>query len=70
MGRTSARRRLDSLTGAAYFVMTDAPEGLAIVYLHRLDEKMDRVLDGLGGHGRRITLFGNRLAALHGDFAG
>jgi hypothetical protein len=50
--------------------MTDAPEDLTIVYLYSLDEKMDRVLDGLGEHGRRIKLFENRLTALHGDFAG
>jgi hypothetical protein len=50
--------------------MIEDTANLTLVYLRRLDEKMDRVLDVLAEHGRRITSLEAQIAALHGDFAG
>ena len=50
--------------------MSDQPENLTLVYLRRLDEKMDRVIDGLLDLGRRVTSLELQVASLHGDFAG
>ena len=35
--------------------MTDGPENLTLVYLRRLDGKIDQVLATQGNHGRRLT---------------
>jgi hypothetical protein len=35
--------------------MSDQPENLMLVYLRRLDAKMDQIVDTLGDHGRRLT---------------
>jgi hypothetical protein len=50
--------------------MAEDTANLTLVYLRRLDEKMDRVLDVLAEHGRRITSLESQIAGLHGDFAG
>ena len=57
--------------------MTQEPENLSLVYLRRLDTKLDQVLEVLADHGRRLTSLEARvsrvqaeLAAIHGDFAG
>lgn len=36
--------------------MSDAPENLLLVYLRRLDEKLDRVVEMQADQGRRLTL--------------
>jgi hypothetical protein len=59
------------LSGSFYLCgMSEDPANLTLVLLRRLDEKMDRVLDVLAEHGRRITSLGAQVAALHVDFAG
>jgi hypothetical protein len=35
--------------------MSDAPDKLMLVYLRRLDTKMDQVIETLRDHGRRLT---------------
>jgi hypothetical protein len=35
--------------------MSDAPDNLMLVYLRRLDGKVDQVIDTLRDHGRRLT---------------
>ncbi|MDB5408067.1 MAG: hypothetical protein JWL84_2979 [Rhodospirillales bacterium] len=50
--------------------MSDDTADLTLVFLRRLDEKMDRVLDVLSEHGRRVTPLEGQIATLHGDFAG
>ena len=35
--------------------MSDEPDNLMLVYLRRLDAKMDQVIDIQGDHGRRLT---------------
>jgi hypothetical protein len=47
--------------------MSDQPENFVLVYLRRLDEKMDRMLDGLQDLGRRVTSLEMQIASLHGD---
>ena len=46
------------------------PENLVLVYLRRLDEKMDHLLDGVQDLKRRMTLLELQVSTLHGDFAG
>jgi hypothetical protein len=49
--------------------MTDDTANLTLVFLRRLDDKMDRVLDVLAEHGRWITSLEAQVAALHSDVA-
>ena len=35
--------------------MSDQPENLMLVYLRRLDAKIDQIVDTLSDHGRRLT---------------
>jgi hypothetical protein len=50
--------------------MADELDSMLLVYLRRIDEKVDRVLEVLSEHGRRITSLAAQVANLHGDFAG
>jgi tetrahydromethanopterin S-methyltransferase subunit G len=50
--------------------MADELASTLLVYLRRIDEKVDHVLEVLSEHGRRITSLGAQVANLHGDFAG
>ena len=50
--------------------MVDDARDLALVFLRRMDRKLDRVLDVLAEHGRRITSLEGQVASLHVDFAG
>src|SRR5579883_2497463 len=57
--------------------MTDAPDNLVLVYLRRLDEKMDGLREDLQEVKRRVTSLESAVAHLHGgqaslhsDFAG
>jgi hypothetical protein len=36
--------------------MSDAPDNLLLVYMRRLDEKLDRVVEMQADQGRRLTL--------------
>ncbi len=49
--------------------MSDAPDNLILVYLRRIDEKLDRVVDSVADLGRRATSLETKVALLHGDFA-
>jgi hypothetical protein len=50
--------------------MAEDIAGLTLHHLQRLDEKMDRVIDVLVEHGRRLTSLEGHVAGLHVDFAG
>ena len=63
--------------GTGKLPMSDQPENVTLVYLRRLDEKMDRIIDGLQDLGRRVTSLEMQVSSLHhdigllhGDFAG
>jgi hypothetical protein len=49
--------------------MSDAPDNLILVYLRRMDEKLDRLATGQADVGRRVTSLETKVALLHGDFA-
>ena len=49
--------------------VTDAPDNLILVYLRRMDEKLDRLVDSVADLGRRVTSLETKVALLHGDFA-
>jgi hypothetical protein len=49
--------------------MTDEPDSLVVVYLRRIDEKVDRLAAGQLDLSRRVTSLENKVALLHGDFA-
>ncbi len=38
--------------------MSDEPENLILVFLRRLDAKLDQLVDTLSDHGRRLTALG------------
>ncbi len=50
--------------------MTDEPENIVLVYLRRMDAKLDRLLDDVADLKRRMTSVENQVATLHADFAG
>jgi hypothetical protein len=50
--------------------MADEPENVTLVYLRRLDQKMDRLTEDMGEVKRRLTSLETSVALLHGDFAG
>ena len=49
--------------------MSDAPDNLILVYLRRMDEKLDRLTSAVGDLGRRVTSLETKVVLLHGDFA-
>jgi predicted nucleic acid-binding Zn-ribbon protein len=49
--------------------MSDTPDNLILVYLRRMDEKLDRLVDSVADLGRRVTSLESKVALLHGDFA-
>ena len=49
--------------------MSDAPDNLILVYLRRIDEKVDRLASSVADLGRRVTSLETKVALLHGDFA-
>src|SRR5215831_8557196 len=62
---------LDLLNRGRYrAAMVDDARDLTLVFLRRMDGKLDRVLDVLAEHGRRITSLEGQVASLHVDFAG
>jgi hypothetical protein len=44
--------------------MTNGPESLTLVYLRRLDGKIDQVISTQGDHGRRLTALEVAVGAL------
>lgn len=49
--------------------MSDGPDNLFLVYLRRIDDKLDRLTDSVADLGRRVTSLDAKVALLHGDFA-
>jgi predicted nuclease with TOPRIM domain len=49
--------------------MSDAPDNLILVYLRRLDEKLDRLGDDMRDVKARLTSLESQAALIHGDFA-
>ncbi|PPQ38311.1 hypothetical protein [Rhodopila globiformis] len=49
--------------------MSDGPDNLILVYLRRIDEKVDRLTSVVGDLGRRVTSLETKVTLLHGDFA-
>ncbi|HEX3576405.1 MAG TPA: hypothetical protein VHU42_17545 [Rhodopila sp.] len=49
--------------------MSDGPDNLILVYLRRIDEKLDGLASSVADLGRRVTSLENKVALLHGDFA-
>ena len=50
--------------------MSEGPDNLILVYLRRIDEKIDRLEVGQADLSRRVTSLEAKVALLHGDFAG
>jgi tetrahydromethanopterin S-methyltransferase subunit G len=50
-------------------VVSDGPDNPILVYLRRIDEKLDGLTSSVADIGRRVTSLENKVALLHGDFA-
>jgi hypothetical protein len=50
-------------------VVSDGPDNLILVYLRRIDEKLDGLTSSVADIGRRVTSLESKVALLHGDFA-
>lgn len=49
--------------------MSDVPDNLFLVYLRRIDGKLDRLVENVAGLGRRVTSTETKVALLHSDLA-
>jgi hypothetical protein len=49
--------------------MSETPDSLTLVFLRRLDGKMDRVIEELGDIKGRVTSLEIAVTQLHGDFS-
>lgn len=49
--------------------MSDQPDNLILVYLRRLDEKLDRVIERLDDLTHRVTSLELKVSLLHNDSA-
>jgi outer membrane murein-binding lipoprotein Lpp len=49
--------------------MSDGPDSLILVYLRRIDEKLDRLMASVADLSHRVTSLESKVALLHGDFA-
>ena len=47
--------------------MSDEPENLVLVYLRRIDEKIDRLSDDIGDLRQRVTSLDEQAARIRGD---
>jgi hypothetical protein len=47
--------------------MADEPENLTLVYLRRIDEKLDRLVDDVGELRQRVTSLDEQAARIRGD---
>ena len=50
--------------------MSDEPENLILVYLCRIDEKIDRLSDDIGDLRQRVTSLDEQAARIRGDMVG
>lgn len=50
--------------------VSDGPDNLILVYLRRIDEKLDRLADSVADLSRRVTSLETKVALPHSDFAG
>lgn len=50
--------------------MSDEPDSLILLYLRRIDMKIDRLTEDMADVKRRLTSLELQVAQLHGDFAG
>jgi hypothetical protein len=50
--------------------MSDTPDNLILVFLRKMDAKLDQLTMGVADLGRRVTSLETKVALLHGDFAG
>ena len=50
--------------------MTDGPDNLILVYLRRMDQKLDHLTSTVDDHSRRLTSLEHGVAGLRKDFAG
>jgi hypothetical protein len=50
-------------------VLSDGPDSPILVYLRRIDEKIDRLAVGQPDLARRVTSLESKVALLHGDLA-
>ena len=50
--------------------MSDQPDNLVLIYLRRIDEKLDRVIGDVQDLKRRVTSLEENTARLHQDYAG
>ena len=48
-------------------IMSDEPENLVLVYLRRIDEKIDRLSDDIGDLRQRVTSLDEQAARIRGD---
>jgi hypothetical protein len=48
--------------------MSDEPDSLILVYLRKMDDKLDRLASAIGDLGRRATSLETKVVLLHGDF--
>ena len=51
-------------------VMAEQPDNIILVYLRRIDEKVDRLTDAVSDVKHRMTSIETQVATLHGSFAG
>jgi len=49
--------------------VSDATDNIVLVYLRRMDGKLDRLVENVADLGRRVTSLETKVALLHGDFA-
>ncbi len=50
--------------------MSDEPDNLVLVYLRRMEVKLDKVADDMSDVRRRVTSLEGAVSLLHGDFSG
>lgn len=50
--------------------MSDQPDNIVLIYLRRIDEKLDRVIGDVQDLKRRVTSLEENTARLHQDYAG
>ncbi len=55
--------------GSVERLVSDGPDDLILVYLRRIDEKIDHLATGQADVARRVTSLESKVALLHGDFA-
>jgi tetrahydromethanopterin S-methyltransferase subunit B len=50
-------------------IMSSEPEKIVLVYLRRIDEKVDRLLGDVQDLKHRVTSLGGHVESIHGDMA-